>query len=187
MGIVREIQPAALIAGIIFSDSALLAEAMEILTGRFGPVEMESTVFDFDMTDYYNAEMGDKLKKRFICFTNPFSLENMPETKLMTNRIETGLARSGEGQLLRSVNIDPGYVTLSKLVLATTKDYSHRVFIGKGIFAETTLRYVKGTFAPIDTTYPDYRTPLAIDFFNEVRDFVKRNITLWNLSNESKN
>ena len=75
---------------------------------------------------------------------------------------------------LRTVNIDPGYVTLSKLVLATTKDYSHRIFIGRGIFAETTLRFLKGTFTAHETTYPDYRTPLAIDFFNEVREFVKR-------------
>ena len=75
---------------------------------------------------------------------------------------------------MRTVNIDPGYITLSKLVLASTKDYSHRIYIGKGIYAETTLRFIHGSFKPIDTTYPDYRTQLAIDFFNRTRDFLKR-------------
>ena len=80
-------------------------------------------------------------------------------------------------QLQLAVNIDPGYVTLSKLVLATTKDYSHRIYIGKGIYGEVTLQYTKGTFTPFPHTYPDYQTRIAIEFFNQVRDFVKKNIT----------
>ena len=174
MGKVSDVHSAALIAGILFKDEENYTIAVKMLIEKFGPIEKKSPVFDFDKTDYYAAEMGEALKKQFICFNRPISLESLPEIKLFTNQTELKLARKDRENPLRTVNIDPGYVTLSKLVLATTKDYSHRIFIGRGIFAETTLRFLKGTFTAHETTYPDYRTPLAIDFFNEVREFVKR-------------
>ena len=174
MGKVSDVPPAALIAGILFKDEENYTIAVKMLIEQFGPIEKKSPVFDFDKTDYYAAEMGEALKKQFFCFNRPISLESLPEIKLFTNQAELKLARKDKDNPLRTVNIDPGYVTLSKLVLATTKDYSHRIFIGRGIFAETTLRFLKRTFTALETTYPDYRTPLAIDFFNEVREFVKR-------------
>ena len=184
MGNVMEVPPAALIAGILFHGREHLEGALDMLTGEFGDIEMRSPVFDFDMTDYYTAEMGEDLKKQFICFNRPVDMASLSDIKLTTNSMEKDLARPENEKLSRRVNIDPGYITLSKLVLATTKDYSHRIFIGRGIFAETTLRYMKGTFASLDTTYPDYRTPLALEFFNTVRDFVKRNRHIWIRKNE---
>jgi len=175
MGIVREVPPAALIAGILFHGREHLESALDMLTGEFGIIEMKSPVFDFDMTDYYTAEMGEGLEKQFICFARPVDMATLPYIKLTTNSMEMELACAENEQHSRRVNIDPGYVTLSKLVLATTKDYSHRIYIGRGIFAEVTLRFIRGTFSPLGTTYPDYKTPLAIEFFNMVRDFVKRN------------
>ena len=174
MGKVREISPAALISGITYTDEDNRDRALEMLVEEFGSVELESPVFNFDMTDYYAAEMGEHLKKQFFCFKQPISLEALPDIKLLTNEIELKFAHGEKEKPSRTVNIDPGYITLSKLVLATTKDYSHRIFIGKGIFAEVTLRFIKGTFTPIETTYPDHKTPLAIEFFNGARDYVKR-------------
>ena len=75
---------------------------------------------------------------------------------------------------------------LAKLVLATTKDFSHRVYIGEEMYAETTLRFVRGIFIPFETTYPDHQTPLALDFFNSVREYVKRNLPEWTQKNASK-
>ena len=187
MGNVREVSPAALVAGITWADGTVFSAALKDLVRSFGPFEMESPDFDFDMTDYYTEEMGAGLKKRFVCFRRPTALDDLPGIKLATNAIETVLAQPPDGSGPRRVNIDPGYVTLSKLVLATTKDYSHRVYIGKGIFGETTLRFVGGSFIPFDTTYPDYRTPLAIDFFNLVRDYVKRSSHGWIREHASKN
>lgn len=184
MGQIRDVPLAALIAGILYADEGSVGRASQMLVCEFGPIEIVSPVFYFTMTDYYATEMGELLKKKFCCFSHPIHPESLPDIKLMTNRIESELAHDENEHLMRTVNIDPGYVTLSKLVLATTKDYSHRIFIGKGIFAETTLRYRDGKFTPIDITYPDYRTPLAIDFFNDVRDFVKRNRNLWNHQKE---
>lgn len=184
MGKISEPSPAAFIAGITYADEDKIADILEILSDAFGAQEIKSPVFDFDMTDYYTREMGENLKKFFYCFRDPIKLEMLPDIKLFTNETEIKFSSGNMGNLRRTVNIDPGYITLSKLVLASTKDYSHRIFIGKGIYAETTLRFIKGTFIPLETTYPDYKTPLAIHFFNTVRDFVKRNGNQWMLRKE---
>lgn len=187
MGVVAEVPPAALVAGILYADAAALDEALGGLDRLFGPVEMESADFAFDMTDYYTVEMGGGLVKRFVCFARPVAIDRLPDIKLETNALETATARpGGDRPPARRVNIDPGYVTLAKLVLATTKDYSHRVYLGKGIFAEATLRFIGGTFVPFENTYPDYRTKPALEFFNRVREFVKRNIGEWTRANASK-
>ena len=173
MGTLRQPSPGALIVAATFADEAVLNTALAGLTAQYGPLAMQSDVFDFTMTDYYAAEMGSILKKRFICFERLVELESLPDIKLFTNALELEFAKESPVNPLRTVNLDPGYVTLSKLVLATTKDYSHRVYIGKGICGEVTLRFLHGTFTPIDHTYPDYRLPLAIGFFNRVREWLK--------------
>jgi hypothetical protein len=181
VGKIQNVSPAALIAGVTFSEEIILAEAMGKAENIFGAIAIKSPVFDFDMTNYYEKEMGTKLKKVFYCFEKPIELQNLPDIKIATNEIELEYTSGDIDEPKRKINIDPGYVTLSKLILATTKDYSHRVYIGKGIFAETTLRFVNNTFAPFETTYPDYKTPLAISFFNDVRSFVKENIKKWSI------
>ncbi len=186
MGKVREVSPAALIAGIMYSGTNVLEQALRLLENKFGPIALKSASFDFDMTDYYTAEMGEGLKKIFCSFQNPVELDALPDIKIATNEMELRLAEGDVENPRRRVNIDPGYVTLSKLVLVTTKDYSHRIFIGKGIYAETTLKFKNSSFAPVETTYPDYKTPLAINFFNNAREFVKENRTAWNRKKELK-
>lgn len=188
MGTVQAPQPAALIAGIFYADSNVhvYEKAMKRLADKYGPLEIEGPSFRFDMTDYYTGEMGAGLVKRFVCFSRPIPLESLSGIKLFTNGVENDLADVDDERMARRINIDPGYVTLSKLVLATTKDYSHRIYIGEGIFAEVTLRFAGGTFNAHDTTFPDYQTPLAIDFFNTVRDFVKRNRYQWTSESVSK-
>lgn len=184
MGNVRKIPPAALVAGVLYRDDDIYDRTIEALKTEYGPLEKESPPFPFDMTDYYAPEMGGYLFKRFVCFSDPVDPGDLSRIKLFTNGLETEFARTVDDKIRRRVNIDPGYVTMSKLVLATTKDYSHRIYIGEGIFAETTLRFLKGSFAPIDTTYPDYATPLALGFFNSVRAFVKENRELWTRNSE---
>ena len=184
MGKIRETPLAALIAGIAFAGEDNRDRAVELLVREFGPVEMESPVFDFIMTDYYTAEMGEHLKKQFLCFASPINLINLPDIKLFTNEIESRFTQVDSGNHKRTVNIDSGYVTLSKLVLASTKNYSHRIFIGKDIYAEITLTFLKDTFKCLETTYPDYKTSLAVEFFNAVREFVKRNRSQWTRKKE---
>ena len=186
MGKIQEISPAALISGITFADENSLNGAENALIREFGPIEIQSPVFDFDMTDYYTPEMGSALKKKFYCFQRPIEPDTLSDIKLFTNETELALASGDMENPSRTVNIDPGYVTLAKLILASTKDYSHRIYIGKGVFAEVTLRFSKGTYSHLETTFPDYKTPLSIEFFNSARDFVKKNGKEWNRKKELK-
>ena len=153
---------------------------MEELERSYGTVALTSPPFSFDAySSYYAAEMGQGLQKRFVAFERPVHPERLAPIKRDTNELEHRLSRGETDDRKRTVNIDPGYVTLAKLVLASTKDYTHRVYIGDGIFAEVTLVYRDGAFGPLETTYPDYRSAEALAFFDSVRKFVKRNRTAW--------
>jgi hypothetical protein len=158
-----------LITGIISSSKLVSNQAEKKLTYAFGRIDYKSEIIDFNFTDYYAKEMGVDLKRRFLSFSKHISPEQLPKIKIFTNRLEESFA-GGTHSFKRSVNIDPGYVTDAKLVLATTKDYSHRIYLSRGIYAETTLFYQKNTFKPYDWTYPDYKTDYYIRVFNEIRN-----------------
>lgn len=166
MGRPKNPDPGALIVGIMYRKPEILEQATDALVKRFGPVTLAGDAFAFDMSDYYVPEMGSGIMKRFVCFSRPIALDMLPEIKLVTNSVEEQFGIMNTGVFYRLVNIDPGYVTLAKLVLASTKDYSHRVYLSRGIYGETMLRFVGTSFVPLDTTYPDYRTPSALAFFN---------------------
>lgn len=131
-----------------------------------GEVDDQSPVFAFDFTRYYLEEMDQGLQKTFFSFARLMSPETLPELKLKTNAVEEDWADKGK----RRINVDPGYVTGGKLVLASTKDYCHRVYIGQGIYADVQLRFIHGRFESSEWTYPDYRTDLASAFFKKARD-----------------
>jgi hypothetical protein len=154
-----------LVAGFIYKDEAFFLKAREKLKKRFGKIDFESALLSFDYTDYYEAEMGKQLKRKFISFSRLIPIEDLYRIKLYTNRLEVKIS-AGK---FRQVNIDPGYIDLAKLVLATTKDYAHRVFLRKGIFAEITLSFRGNSFSANDWTYPDYRSKEYIDIFNQIR------------------
>ena len=139
---------------------------------KFGAIDFESEILPFDFTDYYEEEIGTNLKRKFISFKRLVSAESLAEIKLSTNRLEQRLSLHGK----RSINIDPGYLTAAKLVLATTKDFSHRILLRKGIFAEVTLFYAKNSFRPFAWTYPDYRTPDYLAIFNHIREIYLKQI-----------
>jgi hypothetical protein len=126
----------------------------------------------FDFTAYYESEMGANLLRKFIAFERPVSPADLAEIKLWTNGVEASFSEAAASRrppVRRPINLDPGYVTLSKLVLATTKDHAHRIYLDRGIYAEVTLRFLKGAFEPMPWTYPDYRTEAYRRFFEGVR------------------
>ncbi len=161
-----------LIIGFIFSNAVQLKKAEEFLLRKIGPFDAESAVFDFSHTDYYKEEYGENLKRKFVSLKRLASLEDIFKVKLITDEIEKKTSKDGK----RLVNIDPGYITESKLVLLTTKDYSHRIYLRKGIYAEITLKFRGGTFCPAETTYPDYKGDDYIKFFNHIRMTYKEEI-----------
>ncbi len=139
------------------------------MVSQFGPVALESPSYPFIHSLYYVPEMGRDLIKFFWAFARPFPMDSLIEAKLFTNALEEELGEYKDGRLHRVVNLDPGYLTDAQLVLATTKGYSHRIYLGRGIYAEVTLVYRHGAFRPLEWTYPDYRMPMVISFLEEVR------------------
>lgn len=161
-----------LIIGFIFNNEIVLKKAEVLVSKKFGPIDFHSQIIDFSHTDYYNKEFGENLKRKFISFKCRVSPEKIYKVKLITNNIEHRLSRDGK----RMVNIDPGYITLSKMILLTTKDYGHRVYLKKGIYAESTLKFHKDTYQAWETTYPDYRSNSYIEIFNGIRDLHKKQL-----------
>lgn len=157
--------PVKIITGLIFKNDSILDKALFYLKKKFGPVDLETSLIPFNHTTYYNDEMGSPLKRKFLSFRDLKGLKNIYKLKLFTEKIENKLSLSGK----RRINIDPGYLTLAKLVLFSTKDYIHRIHLGKGIYAEITLFFKDKSFRPWEWTYPDYKTKDYIDYFNRVR------------------
>jgi len=173
VGIARIPKRVKLIVGLIARDADLLATIKKALERALrNKVDLESGVMDFIHTGYYAEEMGCNLKRKFLSFRKPIDLKNAYAVKLKTNAIERRFSKDGK----RAVNIDPGYLDLSKLVLFSTKDYTHRIYLNKGIYAEITLFYKDKTFRAWPWTYPDYKTDEYIDLFNKIRDIHKENI-----------
>jgi hypothetical protein len=165
-------KPVKLICGLLFNSQADLDAVDRELESRFGPIDSRSPIFDFAFTDYYTAEMGEGLRKRFCAFDDLIIPDALPEIKNAAIEIESGFTASGA----RMINVDPGYLEESKLVLASTKNFSHRIYLRDSIWAEVTLRFIRGQFVKHDWTYPDYCQELAIEFLNNVRDNYRKQL-----------
>lgn len=166
MGKIKKALPVKLFCGFIFSEEQIYQKARSIFEHKFGRIDFESRTLDFNYTDYYEKELGKDLKRKFITVTRLIYPADLYKIKLITNEIEASLSRNK----LRLINIDPGYLNLSKIVLASTKDYYHRIYLNKGIFAELTLFYQGKAFKALNWTYPDYKTPEYSDIFLRIRE-----------------
>ena len=146
---------------IMFCDKNLCEKALGLLESELGEIAKISDEVDFsDKTDYYENEMGKNIKKIYIVFKEPIKREFLSDLKLKTNEIEQIFAKNGK----RQINLDPGYITKDKFVLASAKDYFHRIAIGGGIFAETTIHFsANDKIRRFSWTYEDYLTPQAQD------------------------
>ena len=165
MGKIRKYNSVKLIFGFIYQNEAIFIQVKDKLKKVFGKIDFESGVLDFNCTDYYTKEMGGQLKRRFISFSKLISMSELYRIKLYANRLESRFLNSSK----RLINIDPGYLDKAKLLLASTKDYAHRIYLHKGIFAEVALTYRGNSFSVNDWSYPDYRCKEYIDIFNQIR------------------
>jgi len=164
--------PVKLFLGAIFSGGGVLIEVKKRLKKKFGSMDFQSPVIPFNFTEYYEKEMGANLKRQFFSFEKLIKPQQLPGIKLYTNRLEKGFSRRQK----RNINLDPGYICGGKLVLATCKDYSHRVYLDKGVYAEVTLHFRDGTFNPWPWTYPDYKSAGYIQSFNEINCIYMRQL-----------
>jgi len=162
-------EPIALVCAVMADAETSLARARDALVERLGPLYCQSSIYPFSFTSYYQAEMGEGLIKQLLCFTERVDPAELPRVKLWTMELEKGLGREEEEQVLRRVNVDPGLVSIESLVLATTKYSGHRICIAPSLYAEVTLLYQKGRYAPLQWSYQDYKTEAVQDFLLEIR------------------
>ena len=176
MGTAREPQPVKLIVSLLTGDPGLLAGVKEALSGAFGPIDFESELLPFDHTDYYAPEFGPGLQRQIVTFAVLVDPGDLPTIKHKTNEMEQANAFDGS----RLVNIDPGYVSLGKMVLASTKNHAHRLYLGEGIFGEGTLTYQRGRFRAWPWTYPDYASDRYCALFDQIRETYKAQLRALN-------
>jgi hypothetical protein len=174
LGKIKPPEKAILFTAMLLSDEGILKEVKPVLKREFGEVLYETNPQDWNWSNYYREELGTKIKRSFIFFKLPIDSSIISDIKIKTNSIEEGLSVQGK----RRVNIDPGYITLSKVVLASTKNYCHRIYLGKGIYGEVTLYYKENSFKPHLFTYRDYVDPSTIQVFNSVRNMIKELLTV---------
>jgi len=165
----KEPKPVKLIVGILAADRQCLHAAVEALTSTFGRTDFVSDVWPFTQTDYYKDQTGKHILRQFVSAERLIDLGNLAKIKHKTNKLERKLAAKLALPLPRPVNLDPGIIEPSKLILASTKNYSHRIYIGKKMYAEVTLIFDRGHWHPFDYTYPDYKQQCYFDFFEKVR------------------
>ena len=177
--------PALLLLAAFSRHAAALDWAAMRAADQWGPIAITSNAFHFNETDYYRSTMGADLKKIFWAFERPIDPAELAAIKQLTIAWEhefAALASRGEAIAddsspiteSRPLNLDPGYLTTAKLVLASTKDHTHRIYLRDGIFAEITLFFRHGRWEHHEWTFPDYRRDDYQAFFSQVREFLKR-------------
>jgi len=165
MSIPQQSNPACLVVGMFMKDRSLFEKIVCCVKEQFGHIAMVSRWFNFDYTTYYEKEMGMPLYRRMVSFTDLIDPVQLPDIKLFTNQIELQFSDNNK----RNINIDPGYIVPERFVLATGKNYTHRIYLDKGIYADLTLIYQKGQFNKLPWTYPDYAADNVKNFLNNVR------------------
>jgi hypothetical protein len=161
---------------LILAASSRHAQALDWARQRcaqiHGPIVLISEAFGFTETDYYTATMGTELKKQFLAFEQLIDPAALAEIKRAMNDYEAEYSALGRHTEPRPLNLDPGYITPAKLVLASTKDHAHRIYLRDGIYAEVTLAFRQRRWQPLDWTYPDYRRDDYQQFFTRCREYL---------------
>ncbi len=158
-------KPAKLVIGFFAKNKKIIEHVALELSTQFGQIDLVSSWMDFNYTNYYKPEMGSPLVRRMFTFKQLIEQAKLADIKIATNQIERTYSISGK----RQVNLDPGYLLHERFVLASGKNFSHRIYIGLGIYADLTLIYQKGSFQKLPWTYPDYTDQAMIRFLDQVR------------------
>jgi hypothetical protein len=164
----KPFSPVKLVCGILASADPVFDLAGLRLGEMFGPEDARSPRCAFDLTDYYEKQMGTGLVRVFLSFERLIRPEDLSEVKLRTNELEREIQGHFREEK-RVVNLDPGYLTSAALIMATAKDFSHRIPLGKGIYAHLELLFHKNGFQTLAWTYPDFREDNYRAFFLEAR------------------
>jgi hypothetical protein len=175
MSIPRGPKAAKLVMSLLYRNEGVLAAVLGAAAQKYGPLDFLSETLAFDFTTYYEPEMGKELRRRLAGFRPLIPPDQLPAVKLWANGQENLYLNEKRG---RQINIDPGYLSSAKFILATGKDYSHRIYLKDGIYGDLTLMFQKGSFTALPWTYPDYASSPLIDLITLLR---KR--YLWQMKN----
>jgi Domain of unknown function (DUF4416) len=170
MGRIRSPEPALLFIGTLYSDPGISDRSRELIEKNFGEVLFSSHSLPWDYSAYYKEELGSPLFRQFIFFNNLIDPGTLADAKLKTNEIEDMFSSEGR----RRINLDPGYLTPARIVLASTKDYAHRIYLGKGIYGEVTLIFKDGIYSPHLYTYRDYQDKQYVEIFMNARELLRK-------------
>lgn len=170
----KESPRAKLFMSIIFREEVYYIKALKSLIKKYGKLDFESEIMPFNWTTYYNKEMGEGLLRKFISFKKLIFMEELKKIKLNTIKLERKLLENNK----RRVNIDPGIITLNNFVLATTKGYTHRIYLGNGIYGDLTLIYKSNGFKPLEWTYPDYKDEKTLNLLFNLREDLKKTLRI---------
>ena len=180
MGKIQYPNPVKLIFSLISNQDKLFLETKKFLVDFFGEIDLESEYQVFNFTNYYRDEMGNQLKQKLITFEKLILPDRLSQIKCDSNKWEFLLSIDNNSfakeEIKRRVNLDPGYLTLHKFILASTKNGPARIYLKQGIYAEITLRFIKKSYHPLEWTYQNYQTELYISFLNKVREVYKKQI-----------
>ena len=172
MGSIRVFSPVKPFVGVLVSDPKLIPQVRDRLTALYGTIDHESPLIPFDFTDYYAAEMGDHIDRIFYSFEGLIEADLLANNKRQTNELEEDM-KPAMTAVKRPVNLDPGYIENAKVILASTKNFYHRTYLARGIFAEVTLHFKNNTFQFFPWTYPDYQSRAYQEFFLRMRQIYR--------------
>ena len=185
MGSIRALNPVKLFVGLLVSNPTIIPQVEQRVESDFGPVDYRSNVIPFRFTDYYKHEMGSTIDRIFFSFENLIDAEQLPGIKRTTNLIEEEFVSSSVG-VKRPVNLDPGYLEQAKVVLASTKNFYHRMYLGDGIFGEVTMHFQNNAFQFFPWTYPDYQSQEYQEFFMTIRRIYREQLRSMCLTGRGK-
>ena len=175
MGSIRAFNPVKLFVGVLVASEDLVPEVESRLIAAYGPLDYKSPLLPFTFTDYYRQETGDRILRVFFSFERLIEADQLAEIKCQSNALEETFAAAGAA-VKRPVNLDPGYLEHSKIVLASTKNFYHRMYLGRGIFGEVTMHFRNGAYEFFPWTYPDYQSPEYQTFFLELRTIYRKQL-----------
>lgn len=174
MGSIHYPKPVLLLMAVFSAHSDAFDWVRRRAENQWGKLLLESESFPFEtFTDYYAPTMGKVLPKRLWTFERLIDPDTLPKIKRLTNDWEAEYKSVLNGAVQRPLNVDPGYIDLGKLILASTKDHAHRIYLSEGIFAETTLMFTQKQWKPLPWTYPDYQSIGYQTFLTQCREYLK--------------
>jgi hypothetical protein len=165
MGRIEPFKPLVLFIGGLISNVNQLPSLAATLKKQFGPIKLTSDSYPYTHSTYYQNEMGETLLKVFFVFSTLISPEGLPAIKQKTNAIESSFTVNEK----RTINLDPGALSLHNIMLLSTKNFYHRIPLSDGIYAELTLTYSKNSYHELPWTYPDFKFKTYQEFFLKVR------------------